>query len=125
MPFTTKACPPAITHQLVSEQIASGALSGHAITGHGAPVSEVRPCFTGGLDRIEARGNALLADRARTVVPCAAGDARHGISILVDPGISARHLQDILESSGEYIGLVKFGWGTTLVSTNLNDKISS
>ncbi|MFF0087079.1 phosphosulfolactate synthase [Streptomyces canus] len=49
---------------------------------------------------------------------------RNGRSILVDPGLSARHFQDVMESFGEYIDLVKFGWGTALVTRGLNDKIS-
>src|SRR5262249_25700949 len=47
-----------------------------------------------------------------------------GLSVLIDTGLPTRYFQDVVESSSTYIDLVKFGWGTSVVSENLEKKIA-
>lgn len=39
-----------------------------------------------------------------------------GITMMIDPGLPLGYFTDVMESSGEYIDYVKFGWGTALAS---------
>ncbi|SDJ84876.1 phosphosulfolactate synthase [Sediminibacillus albus] len=47
----------------------------------------------------------------------------NGWTILIDNGAPIQHFKDTIHSSSEYIDLVKFGWGTSLVSKYLKQKI--
>jgi len=47
-----------------------------------------------------------------------------GLAVLIDTGLPTRYFQDVIESSSAYIDLVKFGWGTSVVSENLEQKIA-
>ncbi|PWT76845.1 MAG: phosphosulfolactate synthase [Chloroflexi bacterium] len=47
-----------------------------------------------------------------------------GLTLLIDPGLPRRYFQDAIESASLYIDLVKFGWGTSIVSDHLEDKIA-
>lgn len=42
-----------------------------------------------------------------------------GITMVIDPGLSTGVFTDVVSSHGKYIDLVKFGWGTALVTTDL------
>lgn len=42
----------------------------------------------------------------------------------IDDGIPLNYFTDLIEGAGEYIDFVKFGWGTSVVSKNLKDKMS-
>ena len=46
-----------------------------------------------------------------------------GITHVIDRGIGIRQAQDLLETSGDLIDLLKLGWGTGYVSANLAKKI--
>lgn len=46
-----------------------------------------------------------------------------GITAIIDPGLGAHALIDLVESAGDYIDFVKFGWGTGLLVGNINAKI--
>lgn len=46
-----------------------------------------------------------------------------GLTVLIDSGLPLRQFEDVLDSSEEYIDLVKFGWGTAIVSPTLHAKI--
>ncbi len=59
-----------------------------------------------------------LALPARAVKPRA-----KGLTMMVDGGLPTRSFQDIVESGAEYLDFVKFGWGTAIVSNNLQRKI--
>jgi len=48
---------------------------------------------------------------------------KSGITMVMDKGLSTRQAQDMIEVSGNNIDFVKFGFGTSLVSPNLKDKI--
>lgn len=46
-----------------------------------------------------------------------------GLTMVVDGGLPLGTLRDVVDSAGEYLDFVKFGWGTALVSRELGDKI--
>jgi len=47
----------------------------------------------------------------------------HGITMVMDKGLSTRQAADMIETSANQIDFVKFGFGTSLVSPNLKEKI--
>jgi phosphosulfolactate synthase len=46
-----------------------------------------------------------------------------GITHVIDPGLSARDAEGMMESVGEYVDLVRFGWGTAYISGELRRKL--
>ncbi len=44
--------------------------------------------------------------------------------MVMDKGLSLREVEDLIESSGDYIDIVKFGWATSFVYPNLKEKIA-
>jgi phosphosulfolactate synthase len=44
--------------------------------------------------------------------------------MVVDAGVPTRYFEDVIESTGELIDFVKFGWGTALVTPDLDRKIA-
>jgi phosphosulfolactate synthase len=46
-----------------------------------------------------------------------------GVTMMMDKGLSIREVEDFIEASGHLTDLVKFGFGTSFVSTNLETKI--
>ena len=46
-----------------------------------------------------------------------------GLTMMMDKGLSIRQLEDFLETSSDYTDVVKFGFGTALVSKNIKEKI--
>lgn len=47
-----------------------------------------------------------------------------GITALIDNGVPLQFFQDTIQSSGQYIDFVKFGWGTSVVTKYLEQKIT-
>jgi phosphosulfolactate synthase len=47
-----------------------------------------------------------------------------GITALIDNGVPLQFFQDTINSSGQYIDFVKFGWGTSVVTKHLEKKIA-
>ncbi|WP_226037724.1 phosphosulfolactate synthase [Aquibacillus saliphilus] len=47
-----------------------------------------------------------------------------GLTVLIDNGVPLNLFIDTIESSSDYIDLVKFGWGTSLVTNFLGQKIN-
>ncbi|HEY7356538.1 MAG TPA: phosphosulfolactate synthase [Ktedonobacterales bacterium] len=47
-----------------------------------------------------------------------------GLTLVIDNGVPLSHFADVVESMGALIDLVKFGWGTSLVSPMLERKIA-
>lgn len=45
-----------------------------------------------------------------------------GITMVIDPGLPTGAFTDLIDSHGEHIDLVKFGWGTALVTKDLDRK---
>jgi phosphosulfolactate synthase len=48
---------------------------------------------------------------------------RNGITHVLDRGLSTAEAEGMLEVAGEYVDIVKLGWGTALVSANLKPKL--
>ena len=46
-----------------------------------------------------------------------------GLTHVIDKGLGPRAWEDVLETSGEYIDIVKLGWGTAYVTPNLRRKL--
>jgi phosphosulfolactate synthase len=46
-----------------------------------------------------------------------------GLTMVMDKGISLRQAEDMIESSGDFIDFIKLGFGTSVVSKNLKEKI--
>ncbi|MZE78718.1 phosphosulfolactate synthase [Streptomyces xinghaiensis] len=45
-----------------------------------------------------------------------------GLTMVIDNGAPVRWFEDTVASSGEFIDLVKFGWGTALVTSGMKEK---
>lgn len=61
-------------------------------------------------------------------LPLPARDAkprRRGMTMLIDPGLPTRYFTDIIDSYGDLIDIVKFGWGTCLATPKMTDKIQA
>lgn len=48
---------------------------------------------------------------------------RRGLTMVIDPGLHTGRFSDAVDSVGEYIDMVKFGWGTALVTHDIKRKI--
>ncbi|HEX4245312.1 MAG TPA: phosphosulfolactate synthase [Acidimicrobiales bacterium] len=46
-----------------------------------------------------------------------------GITMMVDGGLPTRYFEDVIDSGAEYLDFVKFGWGTAIVTTDLQRKV--
>ena len=46
-----------------------------------------------------------------------------GLTHVIDKGLGPRAWEDILETAGDYISIVKLGWGTAAVTQNLDRKL--
>jgi phosphosulfolactate synthase len=46
-----------------------------------------------------------------------------GLTHVIDKGLGPRAWEDVLETSGEFIDIVKLGWGTAYVTPNLRAKL--
>lgn len=49
---------------------------------------------------------------------------RRGLTMMIDGGLPTRYFVDVVESAGDLIDFVKFGWGTALVTGDLWRKIA-
>ena len=50
-------------------------------------------------------------------------EPRGGLTHVIDKGLGPRAWEDVLETSGDYIDIVKLGWGTAYVTPNLQRKL--
>ena len=48
----------------------------------------------------------------------------NGLTLMLDKGLAARRVEDILDVSAEYIDLVKLGWGTAVITPGLQRKLA-
>jgi len=46
-----------------------------------------------------------------------------GITHVIDPGLSAREAEGVMDSVGDYVDLVRFGWGTAYITRELRRKL--
>jgi phosphosulfolactate synthase len=51
-------------------------------------------------------------------------DPHNGLTHVIDKGLGPRAWEDVLETCGEYITIVKLGWGTAYVTPNLKRKLT-
>jgi phosphosulfolactate synthase len=47
----------------------------------------------------------------------------NGLTHVIDKGLGPRGWEDVLETSGDYISIVKLGWGTAYITPNLRRKL--
>jgi phosphosulfolactate synthase len=50
-------------------------------------------------------------------------EPHHGLTHVIDKGLGPRAWEDVLETAGEHISIVKLGWGTAAVTQNLERKL--
>jgi phosphosulfolactate synthase len=50
-------------------------------------------------------------------------ERRNGLTHVIDKGLGPRAWEDVLETCGDYIDIVKLGWGTAYVTPNLRRKL--
>ena len=50
-------------------------------------------------------------------------DPHHGLTHVIDKGLGPRAWEDVLEVAGDHISIVKLGWGTAAVTSNLERKL--
>ncbi|HET7819102.1 MAG TPA: phosphosulfolactate synthase [Bacteroidia bacterium] len=48
---------------------------------------------------------------------------KDGLTMVMDKGLSLRQTEDLIETSADIIDLVKFGFGTSVITKNLTEKI--
>ncbi len=46
-----------------------------------------------------------------------------GLTMVIDNGLPTKQFIDVIESHGEHIDFIKFGWGTSVVSSNFSSKL--
>ena len=88
---------------------------------------------------IDAHGSSLYHDvqeaakkRWRSSMPASDGffDLRppasraSGLTHVIDKGLDLRAVEDLFDTAGEYVDIVKLGWGTGYVTHNLEKKIA-
>ena len=47
-----------------------------------------------------------------------------GLTMMMDKGLSLRESEDFVSSSGDYCDIVKFGFGTSILTKNLKEKLA-
>jgi phosphosulfolactate synthase len=58
-------------------------------------------------------------------LPARAGKPRHaGLTHVIDKGLNLRDIEGLFDTAGEYVDVVKLGWGTSYVTRNLEKKIA-
>jgi phosphosulfolactate synthase len=50
-------------------------------------------------------------------------EPHHGLTHVIDKGLGPRAWEDVLETAGDQISIVKLGWGTAVVTQNLQRKL--
>lgn len=51
------------------------------------------------------------------------GDRSYGLTMMMDKGLSLKEAEHFIQSSAPYTDLVKFGFGTALITQNLKEKV--
>jgi phosphosulfolactate synthase len=58
-------------------------------------------------------------------VPTRPGKPREiGLTHVMDKGLNLRDIEGMFDTAGDYVDIVKFGWGTSYVTNNLEKKIA-
>jgi phosphosulfolactate synthase len=66
---------------------------------------------------------AELIDTALTLPGRTSVPREQGLTVVIDPGLFTARFEDAIDSVGEYVDMVKFGWGTALVTKDIKRKI--
>ncbi|MBM3677775.1 MAG: phosphosulfolactate synthase, partial [Actinobacteria bacterium] len=70
-------------------------------------------------------GNGPFDEHAFLDVPERAGKPREsGLTHVIDKGLNIREIEGLFDTAGAYVDIVKFGWGTSYVTNNLEKKIA-
>src|SRR2546421_12774385 len=48
----------------------------------------------------------------------------HGLTHVIDKGLNLRDIEGLFDTAGDYVDIVKLGWGTSYVTRNLEKKIA-
>src|SRR5213079_892267 len=48
----------------------------------------------------------------------------HRLTHVIDKGLNLRDIEGLFDTAGEYVDIVKLGWGTSYVTNNLEKKIA-
>lgn len=64
-----------------------------------------------------------MIDTALTLPERTSAPRERGLTVVIDPGLFTARFEDAIDSVGEYIDMVKFGWGTVLVTKDIKRKI--
>ena len=48
---------------------------------------------------------------------------KEGVSMIMDKGLSIRQAEDLVDSAGEFIDFIKLGFGTSVITKHLSEKI--
>ena len=48
-----------------------------------------------------------------------------GLTLMLDKGLAARQVEDVLDVASDYIDLVKLGWGTAVITPGLKRKLAA
>jgi phosphosulfolactate synthase len=58
-------------------------------------------------------------------LPCRSSKPRtHGLTHVLDKGLTTAEVEGLFETAGDFVDVVKLGWGTSYVTANLDDKIT-
>src|SRR5438874_9029284 len=58
-------------------------------------------------------------------VPTRPGKPREtGLTHVIDKGLNLREIEGLFDTAGQYVDIVKLGWGTSYVTNNLEKKIA-
>ena len=56
--------------------------------------------------------------------PRPAKPRQNGLTHVMDKGLNLREIEGLFDTAGEYVDIVKLGWGTSYVTRNLEKKIA-
>jgi phosphosulfolactate synthase len=69
--------------------------------------------------------NGQFDEHAFLDVPQREGKPRdRGLTHVIDKGLNIREIEGMFDTAGAYVDIVKFGWGTSYVTNNLEKKIA-
>lgn len=58
------------------------------------------------------------------LAPRAAKPRQQGLTHVIDKGLNLRQIEGMFDTAGEFVDIVKLGWGTSYVTNNLEKKIA-
>lgn len=49
---------------------------------------------------------------------------QHGLTLMLDKGLAPRQVEDVMDIAAEFVDIVKFGWGTAMITPGVERKIA-